>query len=418
MGRYAEVEAVLSEYSGLDIESIGRQTFERSVESRVTQAFDGSYAGYLESLKAEEDELARLLDLLLVPETWFFRDAGTFAFLAAFVKTEWRSRRDGGILQILSAPCSTGEEPYSIAMTLLESGLQPSQFRIHACDISPKALSAAKAARYAHASFRSPLTAVQSRFFVRGGESATVSESVQSLVTFSRGNLVDPNFLTGTENLFDVIFCKNLMIYLGEAGRAKVIAALSRLLRENGLLFVGHSEVALFHKAGYTPVASAKAFGLTKAKRQPAVPAPPPRRRIPRTRAGEAGAPAKVGRIGGQQADSLEKAVEMVSTRPLLETARSLADRGDLEAAANVCRSLIGENVMDVGAYYLAGLIEQSQDRLAPAEDFFMKAIYLDPEHYDTLVQLCLLSEKRGDSAKAGQYRKRIERLVASAKRE
>ena len=416
MGRYPEVETVLNDYSGLDAQSIGHQIVERAIESRISQASQGSYTRYLKRLKAEAEELAQLLELLVIPETWFFRDAGTFAFLNAFVKSEWRARADRGVLHVLSAPCSTGEEPYSITMTLLNAGLNPSQFRIHASDISQKALSAAEAARYANGSFRSPLTAVQTRFFERGKERSTVCESVRSLVHFSQGNLVDPRFMAGSETRFDIIFCKNLMIYLGQTGRAKVMATLNRLLKESGLLFVGHSEVALFHKAGYTPVSSAKAFGLTKARQEQEAPSSPPRRRMPRLRTGEGSTRVKVAPPVANRADGQEEAVTMDSSELLLKTARTLADRGDLREAARVCHTLIGANSMDVGAYYLAGLIEQSLDRLAPAEDFFLKAIYLDPDHYDTLVQLCLLAQKQGDSEKAGQYRKRIRRLEASAK--
>ncbi len=426
MERYPEVETVLNDYSGLDAQSIGRQIVERAIESRISQASQGSYTRYLKRLKVEAEELAQLLELLVIPETWFFRDSGTFAFLNAFVKSEWRARADRGVLHVLSAPCSTGEEPYSIAMTLLNAGLNPSQFRIHASDISQKALSAAEAARYANGSFRSPLTAVQTRFFERGKERSTVCESVRSLVHFSQGNLVDPRFMAGSETRFDIIFCKNLMIYLGQTGRAKVIATLNRLLQESGLLFVGHSEVALFHKAGYTPVSSAKAFGLTKARKLAETPPVKPRRRMSHIGTGENGGhpharassyPGRSLRVVRPVPDLEEKGSKVNPGEPLLETARGLADRGELQEAAGLCRSLIRANPMDVGAYYLAGLIEQSLDRLGPAEDFFLKAIYLDPDHYDTLVQLCLLSQKKGDSAKAGQYRKRLRRLDAEAKR-
>jgi len=416
MGRYPEVEAFLTDYSGLDIQSIGRQAFERATESRLGQASHGSYNDYLAVLRLEEAERTRLLDLIVVPETWFFRDTGTFAYLTAFLKTEWGARADRKILRILCAPCATGEEPYSIAMTLLETGLDPSQFRIHAADISPRALAAAKAAHYRPASFRTPLTAVQARFFDRGDEWSTVCESVQGLVGFSQGNLVDPNFMTGSEETFDVIFCKNLMIYLAAAGRAKVIANLGRLLKESGLLFVGHSEVALFQKAGYTPVSPARAFGLTKARRLPEAAPRQSRRGTPSTRTREGSAPRNRPAVV-ERVSRWREPVQIKTVESLLAKARSLADRGDLQEAASLCRSLIGANSMDVGAYYLAGLIEQSQNRLDTAEELFLKAIYLDPDHYDTLVQLCLLSEKKGKSAMARQYRKRLQRLEANGKR-
>ncbi len=423
MGRYPEVEAILNDYSGLDVQSIGSQMFERATESRLSQASQGSYGAYLRRLKAEEDERAALLDLLLVPETWFFRDPGTLTFLTGFVKTEWCAKADRGALRILSAPCSTGEEPYSIAMTLLVAGLKPPQFRIHAADISRKALSAAKAAQYAQTSFRRPLTPAQSSFFELRDDRSAVCESVRSLVTFSQGNLVDPDFMAGTEKALDVIFCKNLMIYLSQTGRARVMVNLARLLKDSGLLFVGHSEVALFQKAGYKPLSPARAFGLTKAKQHPEGMRVQPRRRLARTKVADSGEHVKTEARSHpkvelpKQVESRDETANAGSAEVVLQRARSLADRGDLQEAANLCRSLIGGNSMDVGAYYLAGLIEQSLDRLASAEDLFLKAIYLDPDHYETLVQLCLLAQKQGDTAKAGQYRRRLRRLDAGAKR-
>jgi chemotaxis protein methyltransferase WspC len=416
MGRYPEVEALLDHYSGLDVQSVGRRTFERATESRFNQACDGSYEVYLRQLKSDEAELERLLELLLVPETWFFRDDGTFNFLSAFVKGEWRKKNDRAVLQILSAPCSTGEEPYSIAIKLLESGLTPSQFRIQAADISSRALAIAQAGLYPNASFRSRLTPRQTQFFESSEDRTAVCESVRSSVTFIQGNLVDPNFMAGSARTFDVIFCKNLMIYLGQAGRARVMANLRRLLKEGGLLFVGHSEVALFHKAGYAPVSSAKAFGLTNVKKPADPAAADHRRRTARARLGDNHRPT-TSAAHLHPVETLERPSPRIPTPSRLETARNLADRGDLEEAARLCRSLISEDSMHVDAYYLAGLIEQSQDRLAQAEDLFSKAIYLDPEHYETLVQLCLLAQKRGDSAKAAQYRRRMRRLDGAAQR-
>jgi len=102
---------------------------------------------------------------------------------------------------------------------------------------------------------------------------------------------------------------------------------------------------------------------------------------------------------------------DSVATEKPVDAARRLADRGELTEAARVCAGLIKSNSLDPNVYYLAGLIEQASNRLDSAEDLLSKAIYLDPTHYESLVQLTLLSEQKGQETKAAQYRDRLRRL-------
>ena len=120
---------------------------------------------YLRRLQTSLAELEELIELVVVPETWFFSDRKPFTFLEHYVKSEWLPNRNNGILRLLSIPCSTGEEPYSLAMLLLNAGLTPDKFRIDAVDISKKALLKATNAVYNQNSFRGEDLPQRERYF-------------------------------------------------------------------------------------------------------------------------------------------------------------------------------------------------------------------------------------------------------------
>ena len=148
----AAIETMLREKIGLDANSIGSRTIARAVEKR--QIACGLEArSYLYYLQTTAKELEELIETVVIPETSFFRDKEPFVYLSQYVTTEWL-KTNSNILRVLSVPCSTGEEPLSIAMTLLDSGLAPTQFRIDAVDISKRALLKATLAIYSKRSFR------------------------------------------------------------------------------------------------------------------------------------------------------------------------------------------------------------------------------------------------------------------------
>ena len=128
------IEALLRQKIGLDANSIGSRTIARAVEQRQIACGLPDRAAYLRHLQTVARELEELIETVVVPETWFFRDTEPFVYLNQYVRSEWL-KANFSILRVLSVPCSTGEEPYSIAMTLLDSGLNPTQFCIDAVDV-------------------------------------------------------------------------------------------------------------------------------------------------------------------------------------------------------------------------------------------------------------------------------------------
>lgn len=277
MGRYPEIEHLVKDVMGLDIESIGERAFEKAVARVLADPAEKEESTYSRLLVPGSRGLTTLIERLVVPETWFFRDRGTFECLLSYVSSEWveKGRRDS--IRVLSAPCSTGEEAFSIVMVLIKAGLQPDQIQVEGVDISTAAILAASAARYGSGSFRRELEEWQARCFLPDGPSRVLSDDIRRLVRFTPCNLVQPGALAGTR-VFDVIFCKNLMIYLAPEARARLLANLSTVLRPGGYLFAGHSEVTIFQNAGYQPVGFPRSFAVTSL---PAVQEPRQARRAP-----------------------------------------------------------------------------------------------------------------------------------------
>jgi chemotaxis protein methyltransferase WspC len=402
MVRYKEVESLLAELVGLDVHSIGERIVTRAVSRRVDSAFSGDYPAFLRALRTEGaagDEFRKLMEALVVPETWFFRDCAAWELLFATVRDQWADHPERGLLRALSAPCSTGEETYSIAITLAAAGLSPPRFAIDGVDLSRTAIERARNGLYGDRCFRGPLQDAQAKFFNREeGGNLRVSPALTSRVRLWDANLVEEQALAGSRP-YDLVFCKNLAIYLTTEARARLIANVRDWLEPGGILFVGHSELPFFQKAGFKAVSFPRSFALTASIAQE----PAALDRAKKVSLRFFPERTKVLTPGSRTAEKpagLELAVE-----PAVEKARQLADQGELPAARELCECLIKGNSLDARVYYLAGLIEQASDRTDQAGELFGKAVYLDPAHYESLVQLSLMAEKRGETGKADHYR-------------
>lgn len=417
MARYKEVEMLLAEFVGLDLHAIDERIVSRVVSERIDTAFLGDYPAFLRILEAEEcsgEEFRKLVDALVVPETWFFRDSNTFEYLFAEVRNGWVGHPERGMLKVLSAPCSTGEEVYSIAITLARAGLPPSRFSIDGVDLSRGAIEKARKGLYADRCFRGPLADTHAEFFSRQEGNLRISPALSSRVRLWEANLVEKRALAGS-GPYHLVFCKNLAIYLTAEARLRLIANVRDWLGPGGVLFVGHSEVPLFQRAGFATVPFARSFALTASVPEAAA---NPASRRPKSAYHVEKVHSRFSRSFSRKQSALmpanpeaeSPAATGKTTESLLDKARQLADSGKLSAARELCDSLMNSNSLDARVYYLAGLLEQASDRTDLARDLFGKAVYLDPAHYESLVQLSLLSEQRGETGIAARYRKRASR--------
>src|SRR5262249_28978799 len=150
-----------------------------------------------ERATSSKHEIQELIETVVVPETWFFRDAKAFEVLAEFVVHEWLPASPQGSLKILSGPCSTGEEPYSVAMALLDVGMPAHRFTIDAVDISARAVAKAKAGVYGANSFRGQSLEFRERYFEETAIGYTLKRSVCRSVAFHQSNLLSAEQLIG-----------------------------------------------------------------------------------------------------------------------------------------------------------------------------------------------------------------------------
>lgn len=447
----ATVADLLRQKIGLDAIAIGTGAIGRAIHQRMVVCGLANETAYLAQLQASTSELDALIETIVIPETWFFRDREPFVFLTHYVRSEWLPTHPNRVLRVLSVPCATGEEPYSIAIALLEIGLASTQFHIDAVDISHVALSKAQRAVYEQHSFRGrnlvlpcstgmmTLSTLQQRYFQQREGNYQLSERVTQAVHFIQGNLLDPYFLSGQVH-YDVIFCRNLLIYLDHSARKQAIQRLERWLNPDGLLFVGHSEMGQLQTSRFTQVRHPLAFAVRRAKCQVDCSTPPqqigknrskqPVTLIERSKAQRSShffaqegqkksQEINCDRTSATQPNSSVESASSVSTqadRPesLLEKARDLANRGRLSEAATVCKTYLSQKPLSADGYILLGEIQQATGDEDQAEQCFCKATYLKPSHEEALTFLALLKEQRGDIVGAATIRQRIQRLHKS----
>lgn len=410
----SEIGKLLAETIGLDADSIGEKILSRAVSSHMTETGVRDIGGYLKRVRSFPEVLEQLIEKVVVTETWFFRDTEPFLYLGEYVRNVRKPSAQPGPLRILSVPCSTGEEPYSIAMTLLESGMTPEDFHIAAVDISGRALQKAREARFGGSSFREKNIHFADGYCVKSGKEHILDSRIVSLVNFFRENIMDEEF-TARHEPYHIIFCRNLLVYLTPRARGKILAHLERLLVPGGILFTGAAELIYFHQRGYRPVDHPRSFACRKSepakKRTAVAPDKPASAPLPHTRHRSSRKPEKTVPASARTEEPARKADPAA-----LEKIRDLADRGALEKACSLCESFLKEHGACAEAYCLMGVICQASNYSDRAEEFLLKSIYLDPHNYEALIHLHLISEHRGDLAKAALYKNRAERLCNTQK--
>lgn len=402
------IEALLRSKIGLNVNSIGSGAIASAISQRMADCGITHISGYLGHLQASTQEWDALIDSVIVPETWFFREPESFAFLKRYVLFEWLPKTPQRPLRILSVPCATGEEPYSIAIALSEIGLTSAQVHIDAVDISKQCLLKARRAIYDKYSFRSNHRSFQECYFQSSDSGYHLRESVKNMVNFINSNLANPDFLIDTQP-YDIVFCRNLLIYFDNATKEQTIRILERLLIAEGLLFVAHAEAALLMKTKFVSARQSSAVAyqklsnhqsfvkqtstissIHKSTRDFQLTAQNPNQPIPDT----------------TQPEKLSS-----STQHFLELARTAANQGHLDEAAQLCNDYINQNRVNAEAYVLLGEVQQAMGQNEQATQFFRKAIYLQPNNEAALTHLALLQEQQGDVDSASLLWQRIYRL-------
>lgn len=422
----ADVQALLRRQAGIDPESLGAGAIAHAVQRRLVD-----HAQLFAVVEFDD-----LLDELLVPETWFFRDVAPYRFLKEYAD-HWRRNPSGRVFRAASVACSTGEEAYSIAMILNDCGLGNGRSEVLGVDLCRQALRIADRAMYGPRSLREPdpsLRALFGRYVEPADDGWQVQPALRRQVQFRRDNLASREFLLG-EPTFSIIFCRNVLIYFHPEARRVALANLARLLQPGGVVICGHSEGQTLAQAGFVHSSSDYpcAFGRAEEEPRPMVSvveqpveaatgaverigAPfggsslPPAARPsggPQPSATTPPAPDGVGSAAPQH-----QALPEAGLLPLLRTAAEAADTGRLAEAEAFCRQALAVEPSNAEGHYLLGVIRQAQGMDDEARHYLDRALYLHPNHYEALIHRMLLAQRRGDHAAAENYRRRARRIA------
>lgn len=426
----AAVEPILRRWLGLDPQAIGRPAVRRAAATRMAAVGVADAAAYADLVAVAPAERDLLVEEVVVGESWFFRDPQVFAFVAG-AAAGWARLPGRGPVRVLCVPCAGGEEPYSVAMALLDAGLQPGQFVIDAIDVSHAALARAARGSYSANAFRGADLAFRDRWFTASGGRHMIADRIQACVAFSWGNILQPDFCAGRP-AYDLIFCRNLLIYLADEARRHVEATVDRLLAAAGILVLGAAEPPIL-KGAWQPAGAASVFALhrgpdrgpTTAQRNlaplvganlsplvsantaPLVGATP----APQTGMHSA---APIPSPPPQPAGgATPAAVDADDLTTVLRRAGDLANAGRHAEAIACCEQARGLFPPSAELFFLLGMLHQAVGDLDRAEACLHKTLYLDGTHDEALLALALIATRRGDLRMAETYRQSAARVLA-----
>ncbi|OGQ26681.1 MAG: hypothetical protein A2138_13305 [Deltaproteobacteria bacterium RBG_16_71_12] len=453
----------------------------RDVALANHQASLDAYLERLASLPSGAPEVRAVIERLTVNETFFFRNADSFRALAEHVVPERVRVRGsgGGSLRVLSAGCASGEEPYSIAITLRQSlpELERWQVKIVGVDVNPTMLEKAARARYGAWALRETPEDVRRRYFRPDGRDFELDPLVQAMVTFEKRNLVDADASLWPPDHWDVIFCRNVIMYLTPEVMQDVVRRAHRSLVPGGFLFLGHAETLRGLSQGFhlchthdtfyyqrQDGAAARAVERQGSSRPEdvaiaaALPATPDDASDDAaswvdviTRASERVAalarapsfggddvtaaapatpspPARSRHLGlaleAMRQERFADALALLSASPpesegepdaLLLRAALLTNAGDLGEAEHTCRRLLALDELNAGAHYLMALCREHAGDRAGAIEHDQTAVYLDAAFAMPHLHLGLMAKRAGDRSAASQE---LDRAVALLARE
>ncbi|HET6514305.1 MAG TPA: protein-glutamate O-methyltransferase CheR [Thermodesulfovibrionales bacterium] len=239
---FRQLRDFIYEKSGIYVPDMKKYLLENRLLKRVQENNLNSFEDYLYRIRYNNcgDELARLYDAITTNETFFFREQQQFDIFTEVVIPEVLKYKGTKGLQIWSAACSTGEEPYTITLLLREKRADV-RAEIFASDISDGVLMSARKAVYGSYSVRNVPEPYLKKYFKANGQSYELEPSIRNSVKFMNINLTDEKRLPSMRNL-DIIFCRNVLIYFDDKAKQKVISLLYDSLRPGGFLFIGASE--------------------------------------------------------------------------------------------------------------------------------------------------------------------------------
>jgi len=264
----------------------------RALEERLrARACDSAeaYERLLDDRQVRSEETSALADRVTVNETYFLRESAQLELVVEELVPRLFER---GVepVRVLSVGCSTGDEPYGLALRLHEAGVERERVEILGVDVSPSVIARARRAQYSDWALRNVAPALRARYFERDGKSHRLIEELRQRVRFEVANLVEDDAMTSHGAPFDIAICRNLLIYLTPEAISDALARLARVLTPDGALLLGHAETQLAGPCFEVEEARGAFYFRRRSAAQS--PAPRARRAVPQrlAAAGELGA--------------------------------------------------------------------------------------------------------------------------------
>jgi chemotaxis protein methyltransferase CheR len=388
------------------------------------------------------DELRALATMLTIGETYFFRSPEQFTVFSEVALPCLARTQPGRNIRILSAGCATGEEAYTFAITLRELGPSaPAHVSILGVDLNAQSITVARRGRYSARAMRATPPGYLAKYFRRDREQFVLDQNVRAMVQFEERNLAIEDHGFWRPQSFDVIFCRNVTMYLSARALGEVIARFARMLAPDGFLFLSYTEPlrgisqafqvehcrgafyyklsdpnaspAVLHEVVAPPAPVAlklkpKAFGV------PTAPLPlhaalavhdlstPP---LDSTNPASL-SPSPSLAAAFMMAERFDEALTTIESMPpasraqpdvLLLTAMIQIERGRLDDATKLCAALLALDHLNAGAHYLTALCHEQRGRRAAAVDSYRVGVYLDQAFAMPHLRLGLMFRREGD---------------------
>ena len=408
---------------------------------RLNIAEAEEYLSFLESDSGEsKKEWKALILLITTGESYFFRDKGHFFLLQNNILPKLiKNRQNQRTLRIWSAGCSTGEEPYSIAILLdmLFPDMKQWDVFILGTDINEESLKKAERGIYSEWSFRMVDKDIKRKYFKRHQDDWEIAGEIKKTVRFQYGNLMAGDFFSQNPEIcnMDLIICRNVFIYFNKKAVSSVLSKFINTLNDEGYLITGHGELqghdlmdlnqimypeaVIYKKTLEVKGQSPKITRLPERKKEkkelkfkitpvskPALPVPAPSKMKPLEPKKEIAELIKKGRY----TEAVDKAASPLNkckddNDMLCLMAQVYANSGDYEKAEGVCRKAMDNNTASADPYFLLAHIAEAKGNDEEAKALFKKVIYLNPSFIAAYCELGGLYEKGNDIPRAKKAR-------------
>jgi chemotaxis protein methyltransferase CheR len=419
------------------MQSVGRTRFESC----------STYIAHLNASPKASAEWRALAEQLTVNETFFFRNSDNFLALAENVLPERiRAKAQTKQLRILSAGCSSGEEPYSLAIMVREAlpDLNDWDVKIVGIDINPTILLKAAQARYSEWSLRATSDDVRHRYFRANGADFVLAPEIQKMVSFEERNLVDEDPLFWKSLACDVVFCRNVLMYFTPEIARSVVGRISQALVPRGYLFLGHAEtlrgitpdfhLCHTHDTFYYQQRDHFEAELTQLDTLSNAPLLLPIQVEPGIK--HSNDPVSQHAVTASPSawdlslvleavrqERFADALELIGSLPadshedpdaLLLRAVLLTNHGRVNESEEVCRRLLALDELNAGAHYLMALCREHEGDTHRAIEHGLTSIYLDPSFAMPHLHLGILAKRAGDTVGAQRELGKARVLLAS----